>query len=377
MWQKETAHGRRTRDHAARCTVHRRPQSRVAAVTEAPLADGPQPELSRARSRTLFFALSCSPRPRCGPVRPPASRPPALVVGLWSVVGRTRPRALALAHLRGLRLAAARPHARARRRPLSPLLVFVPLLVIVQLLPSERGRVALPRRAQPARAHRPGHRRPHASAATGLSSWARWPHSCWSALRRRPGCGACRAASGAAAAPAVDASTGFYSRARLKALLPAELAAAEAAHEPLALVCVRLDHFRDLRDFRGQEGSEAVVRIVARRLKRTLGPDDLAFRLSPDLFAFTLRGRDARVGARLDPGGRPRGHGPADRPPPPDPVVRLRLLPARARPARAARRRRRGARRAGRRRARRGAGGAGGALARRGPVGGPSPASRD
>ena len=77
--------------------------------------------------------------------------------------------------------------------------------------------------------------------------------------------------------------------------MPAELVAAEASHEPLTLVCVRLDHFRDLRDFRGQEGSEAVVRIVARRLKRVLGPDDLAFRLSPDLFAFTLRGHDARA----------------------------------------------------------------------------------
>jgi len=77
--------------------------------------------------------------------------------------------------------------------------------------------------------------------------------------------------------------------------VPAELAAAEAVHEPLALVCVRLDHYRDLRDFRGREGSEAVVRTVARRLKRTLGPDDLAFRLAPDLLVVTLRGRDART----------------------------------------------------------------------------------
>ena len=98
-----------------------------------------------------------------------------------------------------------------------------------------------------------------------------------------------------ASAPAVDATTGYYGRPRLRSLLPAELAAAEAAHEPLALVCVRLDHFRDLHDFRGAEGSEAVVRTVARRLKGTLGPDDLAFRLSPDTLAFTLRDHDARA----------------------------------------------------------------------------------
>ena len=77
--------------------------------------------------------------------------------------------------------------------------------------------------------------------------------------------------------------------------MPAELTAAEAAHEPLALVCVRLDHFRDLRDFSGEQGSEAVVRTVARRLKRALGPDDLAFRLAPDLLAFTLRANDSRA----------------------------------------------------------------------------------
>jgi GGDEF domain-containing protein len=58
---------------------------------------------------------------------------------------------------------------------------------------------------------------------------------------------------------------------------------------------VRLDHFRDLHDFSGEQGSEAVVQTVARRLKRTLGPDDLAFRLSPDTLAFTLRERDART----------------------------------------------------------------------------------
>ena len=58
---------------------------------------------------------------------------------------------------------------------------------------------------------------------------------------------------------------------------------------------MRLDHFRDLHDFSGEQGSEAVVQTVARRLKRTLGPDDLAFRLSPDTLAFTLRERDART----------------------------------------------------------------------------------
>ncbi len=154
--------------------------------------------------------------------------------------------------------------------------------------------MALPRGAEPARADRPGHRRPalggHKVFALGafaglvLAGLA-------VALRLRRG----PRRSRSAAAPAVDPTTGFYTRSRLGLLLPPELAAAEAAHQPLALVCVRLDHFRDLHDFSGEQGSEAVVQTVARRLKRTLGPDDLAFRLGPDTLAFTLRERDART----------------------------------------------------------------------------------
>ena len=98
-----------------------------------------------------------------------------------------------------------------------------------------------------------------------------------------------------AAAPAVDATSGFYSRTRLKALVPAELVAAEASHEPLA---ARLRAPRPLpRPARLPRAGRQRGRRAheARRLKRVLGPDDLAFRLSPDLFAFTLRGHDARA----------------------------------------------------------------------------------
>jgi diguanylate cyclase (GGDEF)-like protein len=158
----------------------------------------------------------------------------------------------------------------------SPLLVAVPLLVVAQLLPSEKGEwpylvgpsLLLPIVLAIADPTLGGHRIFALGALVGLVL---------------------------ASAPAVDATTGYYGRSRLRTLLPAELASAEAAHEPLALVCVRLDHFRDLHDFRGAEGSEAVVRTVARRLKATLGPDDLAFRLSPDTLVFTLRGHDARA----------------------------------------------------------------------------------
>ena len=236
----------------------------------------PSPELSRGRFRTLFFALLLLSAVALRSAPAALSAAAALGVGVWSIsVARGRGRSLSHTFvvcdwlLVGLTLALSGGMG-------SPLLVAVPLLVIVQLLPSDK---------------------------------AEWPYLVGPSLLvpivlaiADPSLGGHKVfALGALAGlvlagfAAVDPTTGFYSRSRLRLLLPAELDAAAAAHQPLTLVCVRLDHFRDLHDFSGEQGSEAVVQTVARRLKRTLGPDDLAFRLSPDTLAFTLRERDART----------------------------------------------------------------------------------
>ncbi len=253
----------------------------------------PAAELSRGRSRTLFFALllAAAGALRLGPAAVVAAV--ALGMGLWSIaVASGRGRSLSHSFvvgdwlLLGLTLALAGGGH-------SPLLAAVPLLLVCQLLPSDKAEwpyligpsLVVPIVLAIADPTLAGHRALTlgvlaALVLAGLAAAVR--------LRRVP------RRKRTAAAPAIDATTGYYTRARLAALVTAELAAAEAGHEPLALVCVRLDHYRDLRDFRGAEGSEAVVRTVARRLKRTAGPDDLAFRLAPDLLAVTLRGHDAR-----------------------------------------------------------------------------------
>ena len=226
----------------------------------------------------------------------PSALPAAIAAGFgaWSIsIARSRGRSLSQSFvvcdwlLLGLTLVLSGGVS-------SPLLVAVPLLVVVQLLPSEKAEwpylvgpsLLLPIVLAIADPTLGGHRIFALGALVGLvlAGFALAVR-----LRRVP------RRSRTASAPAVDVTTGYYGRPRLRSLLPAELTAAEAAHEPLTLVCVRLDHFRDLHDFRGTEGSEAVVRTVARRLKGTLGPDDLAFRLSPDTLAFTLRDRDARA----------------------------------------------------------------------------------
>lgn len=91
--------------------------------------------------------------------------------------------------------------------------------------------------------------------------------------------------------PSVDPSTGFSTLPRLAELLGGALREAAAEHEALSVACVRLDHFADACSFLGHERTEAMVCGVARRLRRRLRRDDLAFRVSPDTFVLGLRGR--------------------------------------------------------------------------------------
>jgi diguanylate cyclase (GGDEF)-like protein len=95
----------------------------------------------------------------------------------------------------------------------------------------------------------------------------------------------------------VDATSGFYTGERLEELLRAGMDAALAEHRPLSVVCLRLEHFQDCRDFLGPERSEQLVRGVARRIERRLTPDDRAFRVRADAFVLILAGRSL-AGAR-------------------------------------------------------------------------------
>ena len=95
----------------------------------------------------------------------------------------------------------------------------------------------------------------------------------------------------------VDTSTGLYTGERLDDVLTAAMADALQRHEPLSVVVLRLDHFKDTHDFLGPERSEELVRGVARRIQRRLAGDDTALRVRNDSFVLSLPGRalaDAR-----------------------------------------------------------------------------------
>jgi GGDEF domain-containing protein len=105
-------------------------------------------------------------------------------------------------------------------------------------------------------------------------------------LRRRPGTERRRQQH----APMVDVSTGLSTAARLPSFLEDRAAAALAEHRPLSVVYVRLEHFEDSRNFLGAEGSEELVRGVARRVERRVGVDGRAFRVRADGLVLVLPG---------------------------------------------------------------------------------------
>jgi len=90
----------------------------------------------------------------------------------------------------------------------------------------------------------------------------------------------------------VDAATGLHTARRMPQLLDGLLGAAARDHDALSVVFLRLDRFQDVRDFAGHDGSEALVGTVARRVRRHLRSDDLAFRVAADSFLLALPGRD-------------------------------------------------------------------------------------
>lgn len=91
-------------------------------------------------------------------------------------------------------------------------------------------------------------------------------------------------------APKVDVSTGLSTAACLPGFLEGRMAAALAEHRPLSVVYARLEHFEDSRNFLGAQGSEELVRAVARRAERRVSADGRAFRVTTDGLVLVLPG---------------------------------------------------------------------------------------
>ena len=97
----------------------------------------------------------------------------------------------------------------------------------------------------------------------------------------------------------VDSLTGLANRRLCTAALEKELARAERFGEPLALVLIDIDDFKDINDRWGHPTGDEVLKTVAETLQASVREIDLAGRWGGEEFALLLPGTDLQGGHDL------------------------------------------------------------------------------
>ena len=81
-----------------------------------------------------------------------------------------------------------------------------------------------------------------------------------------------------------DALTGLANRGALMQRLENALSTGSGQHSRLAVLCMDLDHFKDVNDSLGHEAGDQLLKDVAERLRQSLKPDERAARAGGDEF---------------------------------------------------------------------------------------------
>ena len=85
-----------------------------------------------------------------------------------------------------------------------------------------------------------------------------------------------------------DGLTGLFNRRSLEQLLTREVALAERHAQPLSLVMIDMDHFKQINDAHGHAAGDHLLRAFADCVRITLRKTDLAFRYGGDEFVIAL-----------------------------------------------------------------------------------------
>jgi diguanylate cyclase (GGDEF)-like protein len=87
-----------------------------------------------------------------------------------------------------------------------------------------------------------------------------------------------------------DALTGMLNRYSLEEYATGEVEAARRRHEPLSLVILDLDNFKDINDAFGHAVGDRVLKEIARRIDNAVREGDTAFRIGGEEFLVLLPG---------------------------------------------------------------------------------------
>lgn len=86
-----------------------------------------------------------------------------------------------------------------------------------------------------------------------------------------------------------DPLTGLWNRRSFEAAIESECARAGRLQQPLALVCLDLDHFKQVNDLAGHDEGDRVLKLLATALGEVMRASvDQCFRLGGDEFAMLL-----------------------------------------------------------------------------------------
>lgn len=96
-----------------------------------------------------------------------------------------------------------------------------------------------------------------------------------------------------------DALTDLPNRVLFRERMAEGLSKAEATGEPLALLCLDLDHFKAVNDTLGHPIGDQLLTAVAERLTKVVGRTGMLARLGGDEFAILLRSATAQVAETL------------------------------------------------------------------------------
>lgn len=96
-----------------------------------------------------------------------------------------------------------------------------------------------------------------------------------------------------------DALTELANRPLFYEFLDNSLARARRSGEPFSLLMIDLDHFKDVNDREGHAAGDAVLKIVAQRIRAEIRAEDLAARLGGDEFAVMLVNSDRDVALEI------------------------------------------------------------------------------
>jgi GGDEF domain-containing protein len=99
--------------------------------------------------------------------------------------------------------------------------------------------------------------------------------------------------------PGVDPTTGLPGLPRVSDTLTGMIREAAAAHEALGIVCVCLQRWTDVRELQGELAAEAAAAAAARHVRRHLRARDEAFRVRGDTFLLALRDRTTSQAERV------------------------------------------------------------------------------